>query len=155
MKASPAGQRGWISVNYIPKLLVGIAWILSILVPRSISSKLVTWWTSTKSNGCIEATLDLINPRVIENMLFLAKTELETVNEPDYEIISKLNKQLKFYYGTIDAWVPIDYYDRLIKAVPDVDVKLCQNKVPHAFVLHKSEFMAEIVAVWINEKNNE
>ncbi len=102
------------------------------------------------SASCREATLDLINPVSVHNMLFLAHTELEQVLEPDYQVIKHFKGKLKFYYGSDDHWVPVSFYENLLKNVPEVDAQLCEHAHPHAFVLSASVHMAEIVSAWFD-----
>ena len=154
MKFTPAGKRTWKLVYYIPKLVIGLAWILS-LIPQSILTTFIRFWmeltkTSSLSDSNLNAVLKLIDPEVIKHSFYLADTEFQTVLDPDYESIAKLQDKLKFYYGTIDAWVPTEYYEELVQNVPNVHAELCTSKHPHAFVLSASKPMAEIVAGWIN-----
>ena len=118
---------------------------------RSFLTNLVNFWMRDKhlSSACLATTVDLLNPVPIENMLYLAHTELESVIEPDYQLIRELSPRLRFYYGTIDDWVPLSYYENLLKNVPDVHAEKCQKKIPHAFVLSDSEPVADIVASWL------
>ena len=70
-----------------------------------------------------------------------------------FGIISISPKRLHFYYGTIDKWVPVQFYENLKENVPGVQAELCQRKIPHAFVLSSSEIVAEIVSKWINKSD--
>ena len=157
MKISPAGQKNWIFIHHIPKLVVFLVWLLT-WIPQSVLKFLIKSWmrlASSASNELSEASLrgilDLLNPTSVENMLYLAHTELEDyVLAPDYDQINRLKDRLRFYYGTIDAWVPIKYYEAMISNVPGIQTELCQRKIPHAFVLSSSEIMANIVASWFN-----
>jgi len=154
MITSPAGKRLKHTVKYFPTLfLMSIVWLLSCL-PDVFLSKMVRFWLQLKStpyltDPCLKATLDLLNPRVIQNILFLANTELQTVLDPDYNLIDELKNQLWFYYGANDHWVPLKYHENLIKNVPNVNAEICSNNIPHAFVLSASHTMAEIVATKI------
>ena len=140
--------------HYIPWLVVGLVRLLAF-IPRPLLSRMVTWWMETTSSAsklsecCLNATLDLLNPISIKNMLFLAHTELQEVLEPDYEGIERFKHHTKFYYGTTDHWVPLSYYENLVKTVPDAHVQLCTLEIPHAFVLCSSHKMAEICAEWV------
>ena len=149
MKFTPAGKRTWKLVYYIPKLVLGLAWILSFL-PKNVLAKCIGFWMNQSlSDSNVKAILDLIDPEVIKHSFYLADTEFQVVLEPDYEGIATLQDKLKFYYGTIDAWVPTQYYEELVKNVPNVQAELCDSEYPHAFVLSASEPMAKKVANWI------
>jgi len=157
MITSPAG----ISLNrvlkYVPSLfMMSIVWLISCL-PRSFLGNVVKLWLQFKllnfnsstpylTDACLGATLDLINPRVVKNVLHLADTELQTVLDLDYDLINELKDDLWFYYGAKDHWVPLEYHENLVKNVPDVDAEICSQNIAHAFVLSASHKMAEIVA---------
>ena len=151
MITSPAGQRLKHLLKSIPTMiLVFLTWLVSLL-PRSILAGFVRFWltltkTANVTDACLSATLDLINPTVIANVLFLANTELQTVLDLDYELIKTLQDRIWFYYGSSDQWVPTDYYQRLLSKVPKAKAELCKREIPHAFVLSDSDLMAEIVA---------
>jgi len=54
-----------------------------------------------------------------------------------------------FYYGESDGWCPLSYYEEVKKLYSSYEgstVLLCDKKIPHAFVIDRSEDMAEIVA---------
>lgn len=57
--------------------------------------------------------------------------------------------QLTFYYGTIDRWCPKEFYEDIKKDFPEGDIRLCEKKLPHAFVLHSYQEMADMVADWL------
>lgn len=59
--------------------------------------------------------------------------------------------QLTFYYGTIDAWCPKEYYEDMKKDFPEGDIRLCEKKIPHAFILHFYQEMADMVADWLKD----
>jgi len=151
MITSPAGKRMKYTVKSFPTyLLMSIAWMMSCL-PKTVLSKMVRFWLQLKStphltNSCLEATLDLINSRVIQNVLFLLIFELNTILDLDYNLINELKGKLWFYYGVDDHWVPLKYHEDLVKNVPNVDAEVCTENIAHAFVLASSHKMAEIVA---------
>ena len=156
MKISPAGQKNWILIHHIPKLVGFLVWLLTWIPQNALrflikSFMNLTSSTTKLSDASLRGILDLLNPTSVENMLYLAHTELEDyVLAPDYDQIIRLKDRLRFYYGTVDAWVPIKYYEAMIANVPGIQTELCQRKIPHAFVLSSSEIMATIVASWFN-----
>ncbi|XP_070091964.1 lipid droplet-associated hydrolase isoform X4 [Equus caballus] len=58
---------------------------------------------------------------------------------------------LTFYYGTVDAWCPKEYYEDMKKDFPEGDIRLCEKKIPHAFVLGFHQEMADMVADWLKD----
>ena len=157
MKITPAGRRSWIAIHHIPKLCVFLAWLLTFM-PKSLLEKIISFWmkltssASTLSEASLRGIVNLLNPTSVEQMLYLAHTELEIVLEPDYDQVRRHNPILRFYYGTIDDWVPVQFYEEMKKNVPNVNAELCQLRIPHAFVLSSSEKVAGIVATWMSEK---
>lgn len=57
----------------------------------------------------------------------------------------------RFYYGTIDNWCPLSFYESLKEKVPNMNAVVCEKKMEHAFVLSSSNEMGEIVAEWCSE----
>lgn len=149
MITSPAGKRLNFSINYLSQFQVFLAWILSFL-PHSILAKCIRFWVglshSNLSETCVQTSVELINPKVIKNILYLAKTELDTVLDLNYEDVKNLNDKLWFFYGNSDPWVPLDYVEKLKQNVPGVNAQVCQSDIPHAFVLSHSSEVARIVS---------
>lgn len=156
MKASPAGQSAWITTHYIAPLVVFLAWLVSWL-PRGLLGKVIKWWmeltssTSVLTECCQRATVDLINATSIHNVLFLAHTELLQVNDLNVELLKRMGRKIRYYYGTYDKWVPLTYYHDLMQAYPEARAQICNFDLQHAFVLSNSDRMAHIVATWINQ----
>ena len=147
MITSPAGKRLKYSVKYLPMICQMIlAWILSFL-PQSLLKSLIRLWIGSSSpDGCVDASVDLINPEVIRHILFLADTELQTVLDPDYELLNQVKDKLWLYYGSNDPWVPLEYHKNLVENVPGIHAEVCKHDIPHAFVLNQSCLVAEIVS---------
>ena len=81
----------------------------------------------------------------------MAYTELLQVNEPDIATIKMFSNKLRFYNGSSDPWCPVEYPKSLKEKVPEMDVEMCANNIPHAFVLENSNEVAHIVLKWIRE----
>ncbi|XP_024901436.1 lipid droplet-associated hydrolase isoform X4 [Pteropus alecto] len=58
---------------------------------------------------------------------------------------------LTFYYGAKDAWCPKEYYEDIKKDFPEGDIRLCEKKIPHAFILYSYQEMADMVADWLKD----
>ena len=58
---------------------------------------------------------------------------------------------MRFYYGTTDAWCPLEFFRRLRDAVPELDYVVDERGTEHAFVLGSSEEMAEVVAQFVRK----
>ena len=97
--------------------------------------------------------MDLVKPSVIRNALYMGQTELTVIKELDVKTIERFKSRLRFYYGASDSWAPVSYFRDLTERVPGVNAQLCTNNYPHAFVLKRSEPMAEIVKDWYQSDN--
>jgi hypothetical protein len=99
----------------------------------------------------IPATQQLLRPPILRNIFSLAADEMDRILELDAETVDKHKDKLRFYYGSIDGWCPLDYYENLKTQVPDVKATACAHGYRHAFVLNYSQQMASIVGQWIKE----
>ena len=66
-----------------------------------------------------------------------------------------INFFYRFYFGTIDNWCPLRYYEEMKSQLgDDLDAVVCQKKIEHAFVLSSSQEMANIIVEWIKRDSN-
>ncbi len=125
-----------------------------------------------------DALEELVDGWVCYNALYMAHCELETVKGLEYhdDTIRRHCERLVFYHGRADDWCPVSYYDAIrerymiaphgkSKKKPNgkrvhvttsnpeqqIQVHLCTDGLPHAFVLGGSHVMAEKVADWIRK----
>lgn len=92
------------------------------------------------------------SPAVLEKIWFMAQDEMDKVCDIDDGIIKQNLHRLKFYYGTKDGWVPVDYYNELLKKFPGIDAELCQKSIDHGFVVSHGPTMGRMVSEWILRK---
>ncbi|XP_055983810.1 lipid droplet-associated hydrolase [Sorex fumeus] len=95
--------------------------------------------------------LNLFEPFCLTNAAYLGGQEMMQVVERDNETIREHLSKLTFYYGTIDRWCPVRYYEDIKKDFPEGDIRLCEKKIPHAFVLRDHQEMATMVADWLKD----
>lgn len=65
--------------------------------------------------------------------------------------------KLHIYFGQADGWSPLTYRDNLLRSVPDFpefDAVVDKHDIPHAFVEFNSEITANVVADWINRRED-
>ncbi|RKP11730.1 hypothetical protein BJ684DRAFT_21690, partial [Piptocephalis cylindrospora] len=96
-----------------------------------------------------------LNPSVIRNCLNMFANEGEQVLDPDTEILEKYASRIILYYGSDDGWVPRSCYERMRAMHPQVRAYLCEDNLPHAFVLGHGMAMAVKVATWLYELTDE
>ncbi|KFO36005.1 lipid droplet-associated hydrolase isoform X2 [Fukomys damarensis] len=103
-----------------------------------------------------ELTLtNVIQPFCLANAFYLGAQEMMTIVKRDDDVVKEHLSKLTFYYGTSDSWCPIRYYDDIKKVFPEGDIRLCEKNIPHAFVLHFSQDMAEMIATWVKDNLSE
>ncbi|XP_033149693.1 lipid droplet-associated hydrolase-like isoform X1 [Drosophila busckii] len=93
-------------------------------------------------------------PSVAEKAAFLVDDEMARVRGLQCELIEQHLPLLKFYYGAKDDWVPVAYYEELIRLFPQADAQLDTKGIDHAFVLSSSKPMALIVSNMIQQTTN-
>ncbi|XP_019620231.1 PREDICTED: lipid droplet-associated hydrolase-like [Branchiostoma belcheri] len=152
MKETPNGSRMLPFVLYFRWLACFVAFMLSFLPEVMKLWLLKLYFLGKKLDpGAVEASLNLFDPSVTNNSLFMASQEIIQVREPDLHCISQHLDRLIFYYGVNDGWAPVSFYQRMKNTFPQGDVHLCERGIQHAFVLEQSAEMAGMVAEWIEQ----
>ncbi|CAG8590386.1 5258_t:CDS:2 [Ambispora leptoticha] len=106
----------------------------------------ITW----QSEPALSVTADkLLYGNIVKNALYMAETEMQEVQELDEQFYREHLPKYVFYFGKSDMWVPLDHYRDLLKRFPEGNVFLCEDGMPHAFVIGHSEKMGSKVAKWI------
>ncbi|TRY73626.1 hypothetical protein TCAL_03324 [Tigriopus californicus] len=155
MYQSPDGLRTWIMCAYLRWLVIVLTYCLRHMVPRAVLRRLIRFHMGDlASDVCVDTTLDLIHPRVTRHATYLAYTELLTVNELEVEKLRGVLPRIRFYFGTIDRWCPMEYCHQLKARLPQADVVICERKIEHAFVIHSSHEMGKILTQWYKDDHN-
>ncbi|XP_006167722.1 lipid droplet-associated hydrolase isoform X1 [Tupaia chinensis] len=94
---------------------------------------------------------NVLEPFCLANAAYLGGQEMMKIVKRDNETIKEHLSKLTFYYGSVDPWCPKEYYEDIKKDFPEGDIRLCEKKLPHAFVLSCSQEVAEMVADWLKE----
>ncbi|XP_068842205.1 lipid droplet-associated hydrolase isoform X2 [Capricornis sumatraensis] len=95
--------------------------------------------------------LNMLEPFCLVNAAYLGSQEMREVVKRDNETIKEHLPKLIFYYGTTDSWCPKEYYDDMKKDFPEGDIRLCEKKIPHAFIFSFFQEMADMVADWLKD----
>lgn len=152
MYQSPDGLRTWILCAYLRWLIIVLAYCLRHFMPRNILRRLIRFHMGeSASETCVKTTVDLIHPKVVGHATYLAYTELLTVNELEVDKLRKQLSRIRFYFGTVDRWCPLEYCHRLKARLPEADVVICDRKIEHAFVIKSSLEMAKIITQWYKD----
>jgi len=143
-------------VSRIASVLIFLSWIFTTMFPVIVQTFMIRW--SGLFYGIpmiparsVKAVRQMLNPRALHKIIYLAKEEMKYVREPDDETISKHIDKLWFYYGASDGWVPVKYYKNIMSKYPDLNAQLCQRGFQHTFVLKNDEDMGHIIGDLINE----
>lgn len=151
MSESDAGQQfqRWfrLMIYLLPCLCFLIRWIIPL---KFLREKLLSFYFSSSPRDDRKALIetidnDLFNYFAMKNILRMAKEEMHVVRIRPDEIIEKHSKNLVFYYGTNDHWVPQGISDQMRKIYPHADITQCTNQYIHAFVLKHSKELARFV----------
>lgn len=146
MAVSPKGRRLTPVLKNFRSMFYYFAWSMSFL-PHFVKKTLVSCLFLACNDPSKQAVLnDVISPAVADCSSYMGLEEMLVVKERDDKLIREHGSKLHFYYGTVDHWCPVSYYEDMIKDFEDVDVRLCKNRFKHAFVLREAEPMASIVA---------
>jgi len=154
MAVSPNGRFLTPLVTHIPSWFLALPFYIFQLFPVSWRQAILRFYFSGRGviPDCIyKASLVLAQPQTAANCLELYYEESYTVVNLDIDFIQTHLSQLRFYYGTTDAWVPTSYYQEMKDVFPDGDIQLCQEGYEHAFVIKNSEDMALTVWSWIQD----
>ncbi|KAK3928438.1 Lipid droplet-associated hydrolase [Frankliniella fusca] len=142
--------------RFLSKAVVHILWLVYFLagifaaLPTFIQMTLISLYLRLFGTGTSttvkQGVIQLINPKILRSVFFLAFDEMKVIKELDVELIKKRKEKLIIYYGDHDRWAPVSHYENLIKSVPNVQAMVCKKGLDHAFMLCKPSYlMAEVV----------
>lgn len=149
MKTSPNGRVLWPILDYLRWLVVFLTVFAYVLPERLKDAILALYFGSNVAACSVRATKELLHPRLVQNVLFMAYNELKEVNDADVDTISRHKDRITLYYGATDGWVPTTYRDELKQKVEGVSAFLCDKGYKHAFVLCHSQPVGELLVQFI------
>ncbi|XP_066091289.1 lipid droplet-associated hydrolase isoform X1 [Saccopteryx bilineata] len=151
MSESPNGRIATPLLCWLRYALYLPAYLLLKPCPGMIKSWLIRMVLQRMNLQTEFSLLNVCEPFCLVNAAYLGAQEMMQVVKRDNEIIKEHLSKLTFYYGTIDRWCPTEYYEDIKKDFPDGDIRLCEKKIGHAFILSSSQDMADVVADWLND----
>ncbi|KAJ1527682.1 hypothetical protein ONE63_007641 [Megalurothrips usitatus] len=142
--------------RFFTKVAVKMLWLVYFLagiflsLPHFLKIALITGYLRLFGNGSSSivkhSVAQLVNPKILHAVFFLAIDEMDRIKELDVETISKMKDKIFIYYGDHDRWAPVSHYERIVKAVPGVQAQVCTKGLDHAFMLLRpSHIMADVV----------
>ena len=81
----------------------------------------------------------------MSNILQLSTEEMEVIYTRDDQFLQQHIKNIVFYYGLEDGWVPATCRDDMTRDYPDCNTHLCQKGLMHAFMFNGPIEMAQWV----------
>ncbi|XP_040916481.1 lipid droplet-associated hydrolase isoform X2 [Toxotes jaculatrix] len=132
-------------VAYLPLFLLS-------LLPEKLKSsliRLVFGGIRSLDLSVVQPTVGLLSGDCAANAMYMGGQEMKTVLERDNITIKKNLEKLIFYYGASDHWCPVQYYLDIKQDFPHGDIRLCENRFRHAFVLDAGRDVAKMVVEWV------
>ncbi|CAG8684271.1 38564_t:CDS:2 [Gigaspora margarita] len=107
---------------------------------------------TAQSDPYLSITTDqLLHGHIVKNALYMANTEMETITELEEEFYKTNLDKFVFYFSDGDGWAPFSHYEDMIKRFPEGKVLLCDQGMPHSFVIGYGEIMGKKVSNWIKD----
>lgn len=121
------------------------------IFPLGMRKSIVKFYCRDMPEEFHEHALEHTKTEVVEKIFYMAKDEMEKINEYDEELIKNNLHRLKLYYGRKDGWVRKRFYYGIVEKFPEIDAQLCNRDFEHAFVLKNGKECGEMVGEWIKE----
>ncbi|KAJ3208890.1 hypothetical protein HDU67_006492 [Dinochytrium kinnereticum] len=135
-------------IRHTAVLLLVMIRVLLIFSPSMFRSIVAA--ASNQKGRDLAVTCDrLLHPRPMLHATTLGAWEMGEVKELDTDVIAENVSKMIFYYSEIDMWAPRSHFEGMKEKFPNAEVYLCDQNLPHAFVIGYSDVMAAKVAKWI------
>ncbi|NP_001126355.1 lipid droplet-associated hydrolase [Pongo abelii] len=146
MSESPNGRIATPLLCWSRYVLYVTGYLLLKPCPEKIKSLLIRRGLQVMNLENEFSPLNILEPFCLANAAHLGGQEMMEVVKRDDETIREHLCKLTFYYGTIDPWCPKEYYEDIKKDFPEGDIRLCEKNIPHAFIIHFNQEMADMIA---------
>lgn len=129
------------------------------MLPQSVKKSLIDFiahqrkFSSSSKASLVTGVSSLVTPNGLRNMSQIARdlAKIGSIGELE-NVINEHKNKMTFYYGANDQWTPLKFYIEMKQRFPDVDIRLDDKTIGHAFVLHSSAELAPVVSGIIREK---
>lgn len=148
MAMTPKGLYMQPICNYLRLPAAILAWTLSLLPTYIKKLMIAIIYGKALEKSIVDAIDKFVNYSTLRNAMYMAKREMDDLLDLEdslADIIRSHESTLTFYYSPSDDWVPLDYYDDIKMKFPQSDIRLCNLGMSHAFVLHSSVAMADVI----------
>ncbi|CAG8515486.1 976_t:CDS:2 [Cetraspora pellucida] len=107
---------------------------------------------TAQSDPYLSITTDkLLHGHIVKNALYMASSEMESITELEEEFYRNNLNKFVFYFSGGDRWAPLSHYEDMVQRYPEGKVLLCDQGIPHSFVLGYGEIMGKKVSNWIKD----
>ncbi|KAI9714866.1 MAG: hypothetical protein M1820_000155 [Bogoriella megaspora] len=170
---SPQGAKmnRLVSIPHFPAIAGALAKLVTFLLPISALQWLITFLARVPPHIAQANAEWLKSPYGVQQAFSMAKDNMHEIKEDTWDqaiwgspnASSSASVPLKFYFAGNDEWVPSPSRDALIRSrgrlaggsIPEdrwkPEMFIDENKVPHAFIINHSEFVAEKVKSMIED----
>uniref|UniRef100_A0A250XYI7 Lipid droplet-associated hydrolase n=1 Tax=Castor canadensis TaxID=51338 RepID=A0A250XYI7_CASCN len=151
MSESPNGRIATPLLCWFRYVLYVTGYLILKPCPEKIKSLLIRMGLQVMNLKTEFLPMNILQPFCLANAAYLGGQEMMQVVKRDDEVIKEHLSKVTFYYGTTDRWCPVKYYEDIRKDFPEGDIRLCEKKIPHAFILRFGQEMAGVVADWLKD----
>jgi pimeloyl-ACP methyl ester carboxylesterase len=148
LKKQGGSIRVW-SLPGVRHVLSGIVGGFCSVVPFSAKSWIVRKF-GPPAPDCPGSAAHLMSCRMIANILYLVRTEFDTVFDLDCDTVQQAH-DVSYYYAVKDRWVPPDHYADMVGRVGAERAILDPHGCEHAFSLTQSHIVADFVVKRLHE----
>ncbi|ORY95012.1 hypothetical protein BCR43DRAFT_565208 [Syncephalastrum racemosum] len=142
-------------LKYIPAwALAGAASALNYTITAPLRQRLICRLTGQSPFAAGVTANAFLQGQTIRNVINMAQHEMESVRELDFDFYHAHVDKFVLYYSRSDQWTQ-DHYEFMKKKFPHHEhVYLCEQDLPHAFILNPehASYMAQKVAEWIRNE---
>ncbi|KAE8381371.1 hypothetical protein BDV26DRAFT_289432 [Aspergillus bertholletiae] len=158
---SPSGQKLTRMLSFIPQLALVVGFlvrILTALVPSSLLRTLIRFYMGSPRDNMVDTTAAFLESGYgVQQALHMAADEMQTITSDKWsddvwgmsDVKDPVTK-LFFYFGRNDHWVAERTRDEVIelrgRKESGPKMVVCEEGLPHAFVLKHSDVVAQKVA---------
>ncbi|PIG87686.1 hypothetical protein AARAC_000817 [Aspergillus arachidicola] len=158
---SPSGQKLTRMLSFIPQLAVVVGFlvrILTALLPGSLLRSLIRFYMGSPRDNMVETTAAFLESGYgVQQALHMAADEMQTITSDKWSDdvwgmsdVKDPVTRLFFYFGRNDHWVAEQTRDEVIELRGRTEsgpkMVVCEEGLPHAFVLKHSDVVAKKVA---------
>ncbi|CAN1144049.1 Lipid droplet-associated hydrolase [Linum perenne] len=123
---------------------------VGLILPEWLSTYMAVKYigNSSLSRSAVEtARTHLLKYHVFRNVLYMAMTEFTEFSQaPDWEFMRDNHSKMAFLFGVGDYWGPLEVYEEIAKQVPEMNLAIEREGLPHSFCC------TEAGSIWVSSR---